>query len=119
MRYIIAIVVLMLLATGSTSAAEAPVCQLPGKGIRVFGPALTVSQLERIGIAFAARNPAQPQVKFSRGNRSWLALKGAARPSDVVRSYDGPRGHDGNPISGGYILMRDTCVVARLTLWVA
>ena len=119
MRCIFAIGLLLLLSFGSARASETPHCELPGKGIRVFGPSLTTQQLEQIGVAFAARNPAQPQVTFSRANKAWLVLKNAARPSDVVRSYDGPRGHDGNPISGGYILMRGECVVARLTLWVA
>ena len=119
MKYIYAIGLFLLFSLGSASASETLKCELPGKGIRVFGPNLTTQQLEQIGVTFAAGNPAQPQVPFSRANKAWLVLKNAARPGDVVRSYDGPRGHDGNPISGGYILMRGACVVARITLWVA
>ena len=119
MRNIHALWVLLFLAAGSAGATSTASCELPGKGIHVFGPRLSVSELEQVGIAFAARNPAQPQVPFSRANKQWLRLKAAARPGDAVRSYDGPRGHGGNPISGGYILMRGACVVSRLTLWVA
>lgn len=94
-------------------------CETPSSTIRVFGPAITVKELEKIGMKFAAQNPEQPQVPFSRGHKHWLALKEAVRPGDLIRSYEGPRGASDRPISGGYVLLRGGCEVARLITWVS
>ena len=118
MKALSVLATLLIFVAGTAIGAEST-CTLPGKSIRVFGPRLTILQLERMGVAFAAENPAQPQVPFSTANKAWLALKRAARPGDFVQSYDGPRLGGGRPLAGGYVLMRGPCAVARLTLWVS
>ena len=63
--HVLAVGLLFAMAPGCVRSAEAVACGKPGKGIRVLSPTLMIDDFGRVGIQFAARNPAQPQVHFS------------------------------------------------------
>ena len=84
---------------------------------RLIGPELTIPQLEQIGLALAAKNPAVPQVPFAASHGRWERLKAKRQPGDIFRAFDGPRWSDGAPIAGGYILLRGQCVVGQIVVW--
>ncbi len=109
------IVVVALLATASCATVEPlRACEALDPTYRVFGPELTIPQLEEIGTTLAQKNPSVPQVPFAMGNKSWERLKAKYKPGDLFRAFDGPRWTDGAPIAGGYILLRGQCVVGQI-----
>lgn len=80
--------------------------------MELFGPNLTTSEVEAIGIEVARQNPAVPQVAFAYANAAWLSLKQKMKPGDQLREYRlGP--------SGGYAATRKACFVGFFGTWVS
>ena len=117
MRIIFAIAAML---TASSCAAAGPTerCQPLGASYRVYGPQLSIPQIEKIGVELAAENPAAPQVPFAFGNKNWQELKALYQAGDAFRAFDGPRWTDSDlPIAGGYMLLRGNCVIGQMATW--
>ncbi|GAB3361461.1 hypothetical protein [Lysobacter tyrosinilyticus] len=106
-----------LFVSSFASAQPAHACEPVDPTVRIYGPELTIAQLEKIGLELVADNPTIPQVAFGMGNRNWERLKAQYTPGDVFKAFDGPRWSDGTPIAGGYILLRGSCVVGQIATW--
>ncbi len=115
MKKFVAIPLALFLASCATR--HSPMCEALSSTDHVSGPNLTVSQVEKIGVAIAAENPAGAQVPFTLANGDWENLKSKYAHGDTLRAFDGPRWQDGEPIAGGYILLRGQCVIAKFVVW--
>jgi len=114
MRRMIAGVALFFAALQAVAGTGAK-CEQPDPTMRFHGPDLSLQDLERVGLEFAARNPKAPQVPFAYAHRNWVWLKAQYRPGDRLVAFEGPQGHDGQPFAWGYALVRGPCLVGLLT----
>jgi len=77
-----------------------------------LGPALTISRVEKLSLAkLKAAPPSVPRVPFGHLNSEWVALKQLAQPSDTVHEFS-------SDISGGYLVLRQKCLVGQLPTWI-
>lgn len=117
MRYISAICA--LLVSGCAIAHDSVACEAPGPTTKIFGPELSVQDVEKIGMEMAAENPAVPQVAFAYGHERWEKLKSRYEAGDKFRQFEGSGDSDGKPIAGGYIMLRGGCVVGQIATWLS
>jgi hypothetical protein len=116
MLKIFAILLSVLTASCQSTRSASEACQSLDGGFRVVGRSYSVGELEAIGKAFAAQNPAVPQVPFAYANRRWNHMKSLMQPGDTLREFDNPMVGPGLPTPDGYVLMRGQCVIAMLGL---
>jgi hypothetical protein len=77
-----------------------------------LGPALAISQAEELSLAKLKAAPSSvPRVPFGHLNSEWVALKQLARPGDTVHEFS-------TDISGGYLILRQKCLVGQLPTWI-
>jgi hypothetical protein len=101
----------VLLAASSVQAAVPARCELVGSNNRLTGQAISLDELERIGLRYASRNPRAPQVPFAYGNKTWVQLKGLYREGDQIYAYEQLWPPSGKPFSWGYALVRKRCIL--------
>ena len=109
-------VVLIIAIVGIRFSLRTPVpdrftCLPLPSHFKLFGPALSVSQVERASLEQVSRSPSAPQVPFGYNNSGWLELKTRMLPGDTIHRYE-------TGVSGGYVILRGTCVVGQTVPWV-
>ena len=114
MRKLIVLVALVSFSAAA-SAAQIDGC-MPQENVRLVGPALTVQQMEDIGLRYAARNPRAPQVAFAYGNSEWLALRGKFRDGDRFVASEEFFGKNQRTFGWGYALVRGRCLLGIIRL---
>ena len=104
---------LALLVLAPCARAE-PHCDPIDDSVRLSGPNLSLTQLEQIGLAYAAKNPKAPQVPWAYGNKNWLLLRSLYQPGDQIRAYEQLWRPSHQPFAWGYALIRGQCVLGAL-----
>ena len=108
----------LLLLVACAEVSEATPCHR-SDALRFIGPDFSISQMEAIGLEYAARASKAPQVPFAYGNKDWLSLKAQYRPGDRFVAYEQLWPKSGKPFAWGYALVRGKCVVGLLGTRVA
>ena len=94
-------------------------CEPLPSGYRLLAQNYSVSELESLGLRFAARNPAVPQVPFAYAHRGWIQMRDLYRPGDELREFDSPHLGPGGSSPDGFVLMRGKCMISFMGLRIA
>jgi hypothetical protein len=116
---VISLILLLFLTARSAQATDQIGCERVGHNNRLSGTALSLRELEQIGLRYAADNPRAPQVPFAYGNKSWLQLKSLYREGDRIYAYEQLWPPSGKPFSWGYALVRGSCILGVIGTRVA
>jgi hypothetical protein len=77
----------------------------------IVGPAITIAQAESFSLAALRDAPSSvPKIPFGHQNSEWFALKQSIQPGDTVHEFR-------NEHSGGYLILRNKCLVGQLFTW--
>ena len=90
-------------------------CNRPERNMVLGKAPVSIEALERIGVNFAKRNAAAPQVPFAYAHKDWLRVRALHKSGDRFVPYKYTWAN-GDTLSTGYALMRGPCLVAVLGL---
>jgi hypothetical protein len=77
----------------------------------IVGPAITIAQAESLSLAALRDAPGSvPRIPFGHQNSEWFALKQSTQPGDTVHEFR-------NEHSGGFLILRNKCLVGQLFTW--
>jgi hypothetical protein len=76
-----------------------------------LGPAITVAQAEATSLEEMKSTPYAPQVPFGYTNDEWTRLKKLMQNGDTLHRFK-------TDVTGGYVLVRQGCLVVQLTEWI-
>jgi hypothetical protein len=81
--------------------------------MRLVGSAKAISEIESASPAVIQTFPeGVPRVPFGEMNDYWKDLKRSVEPGDLIYQYS-------TGISGGYVVLRQKCLVGQLSTWVS
>jgi hypothetical protein len=79
--------------------------------MKLLGEPVTVSEAEATSLEEMKEDPDAPQVPFGFINNHWKSLRAQVRGGDGLYRYT-------TGVHGGYVLVRDGCVVTTLVEWI-
>jgi hypothetical protein len=98
------------LAPLAPTSSVVDVCAPLAGDIGTVSPALSIEQIEAESLVGIKGSPGTPQIPFGHSNSQWLALKANLQAGDSLHQY---RSAD----SGGYLVLRQHCLVGQLQTW--
>jgi len=95
------------------ATADAPTaCNAIPSNMTLIGLPQTVAEIEAHSIQELRSAPSHiPRVPFGKSNAEWVALKSRLHPGDRIIKFR-------TPITGGYVAIRQRCLVWQLTEWI-
>ena len=97
-------------AAGGKTQPE-PSCERPSTDMKLLGEPLTVAEVESSSLEEMKATPTAPQVPFGYQNDKWESLKVKMLAGDKLYKYTATE-------QGGYVLIRNGCIVVRLMEWI-